>query len=106
MDATESAMDWLKRAAPLMDDEIREAVHAELAPCEPFEFWSAYRSRKPDEAEAIEHELGTPPWSQNAPSCSWHVMTATHACRECGAIRLCAGCHDARAYCETCRGDE
>lgn len=39
-------------------------------------------------------------------SCSWHVMTATHECKECHKVRLCAGCHAAGAYCEACKGDE
>ena len=29
-------------AAALMDDEIREAIHAELAPCSEQEFFTAY----------------------------------------------------------------
>jgi len=36
-----------------MDDGIREALHAELAPCRPREFWAAYAERADDAAEVL-----------------------------------------------------
>lgn len=35
----------LEALAVLMDDEIREAVHSDLAPCTPWEFWREYVRR-------------------------------------------------------------
>jgi len=32
----------LDAMAPFMDDEIREELHMELAPCSPYEFFRAY----------------------------------------------------------------
>jgi len=37
--------DRLEALAQFMDDEIREQIHAELAPCSPFEFFRAYVER-------------------------------------------------------------
>lgn len=36
---TESQLDDL---AQYMDDDIRERIHSELAPCEPSAFWARY----------------------------------------------------------------
>ena len=41
-DVTQERLDAL---APLMDDEIWEAIHMELAPCSPWEFWKEYVAR-------------------------------------------------------------
>ncbi len=35
----------LEDAVPLMDDDIREAVHTDLAPCNPLKFLLAYMAR-------------------------------------------------------------
>ena len=50
----ENLMDTL---ATYMNDEIREDLHAELAPCEPEEFLRAYVERDPEFNELLEHEF-------------------------------------------------
>ena len=40
--------DMLAAIAINMDDGIREAIHAEIAPCEPGEFLTAYLQLQPD----------------------------------------------------------
>ena len=47
----ELTQDKLSALAQLMDDQIREAIHSELAPCSNWRFWVAYVERVgPDEA--------------------------------------------------------
>ena len=43
--------------ATYMDDEIREAVHAELAPCKPEEFLRRYLELDPDFIELLTSEF-------------------------------------------------
>ena len=43
--------------ATYMDDEIREDLHGDLAPCEPDEFLKAYLDRDPQFAELLETEF-------------------------------------------------
>ncbi len=43
--------------ATYMDDEIREAVHVELAPCTPEEFLKRYLELDPDFAELLKNEF-------------------------------------------------
>lgn len=40
-----------------MNDEIREDLHADLAPCAPEEFLSAYLERDPDFLNLLENEF-------------------------------------------------
>ena len=40
--------------AIVMDDEIREALHSELAPCHPGEFLTAYLMRDPSLADVLD----------------------------------------------------
>ena len=40
--------DWIDAIAIYMNDEIREQVHSELAPCEPEEFLNRYLELDPD----------------------------------------------------------
>ena len=40
-----------------MNDEIREDLHADLAPCAPEEFLSAYLERDPDFLKLLESEF-------------------------------------------------
>ena len=44
--------------ASYMDDDKRETVHAELAPCEPEEFLKRYLELDPDFEELLENEFG------------------------------------------------
>ena len=44
--------------ATYMDDEIRERVHFELAPCEPEEFLTRYLELVPDFEELLNSEFG------------------------------------------------
>lgn len=44
--------------ATYMDDEIREQVHGELAPCEPEEFLERYLELDPEFLELLENEFG------------------------------------------------
>ena len=44
--------------ASYMDDEIREELHNEIAPCEPEEFLKKYMERDPDFEELLESEFG------------------------------------------------
>lgn len=44
--------------ASYMDDEIRERVHFELAPCEPEEFLTRYLELAPDFEELLNSEFG------------------------------------------------
>ena len=44
--------------ASYMDDEIREQVHFELAPCEPEEFLTRYLELVPDFEELLNSEFG------------------------------------------------
>lgn len=41
-----------------MDDEIREQVHFQLAPCTPDEFLAAYLEKDPDFEEILKSEFG------------------------------------------------
>lgn len=43
--------------ATYMNDEIREKVHYELAPCEPEEFLNKYLELDPDFEELLENEF-------------------------------------------------
>lgn len=43
--------------AVFMDDEIREKVHYELAPCEPEEFLERYLELDPDFANVLKSEF-------------------------------------------------
>ena len=43
--------------ASYMDDEIREDLHGDLAPCEPEEFLIRYIERDPGFAELLENEF-------------------------------------------------
>lgn len=40
-----------------MNDEIREDLHADLAPCTPEEFLNAYLERDPDFLNLLENEF-------------------------------------------------
>lgn len=44
--------------ASYMNDEIREELHNEIAPCEPEEFLKKYMERDPDFEELLEREFG------------------------------------------------
>lgn len=43
--------------ATYMDDDIREAVHMDMAPCEPEEFIREYLERDPDFIVTLEQEF-------------------------------------------------
>lgn len=49
---TQELMDTI---ATYMDDEIREQVHAEIAPCEPEEFLRRYLELDPEFLELLEN---------------------------------------------------
>ena len=51
---TQELMDAI---ASYMDDDKREQVHAELAPCEPEEFLKRYSELEPDFTELLENEF-------------------------------------------------
>lgn len=51
---TEELMDTI---ASYMNDEIREDIHQELAPCEPEEFLNRYLELDPDFEEILENEF-------------------------------------------------
>lgn len=44
--------------ATCMNDEIREAVHFDMAPCKPEEFLKEYVKRDPDFAKLLKSEFG------------------------------------------------
>ncbi|MCM1090561.1 MAG: hypothetical protein NC092_04600 [Butyrivibrio sp.] len=44
--------------ATYMDDDKRETVHFELAPCEPEEFLKRYLELDPDFSELLDNEFG------------------------------------------------
>lgn len=44
--------------ASYMDDDIREDLHTELAPCEPEEFLEAYVEQDPAFEELLDTEFG------------------------------------------------
>ena len=44
--------------ATYMDDDIRERVHFELAPCTPMEFLRCYLTLDPDFADLLSAEFG------------------------------------------------
>lgn len=44
--------------AVLMDDETREKVHRELAPCEPIEFLKRYCELEPSFEAVLKNEFG------------------------------------------------
>ena len=44
--------------ATYMNDDIREDLHAELAPCEPEEFLKAYLERDTEFIELLRNEFG------------------------------------------------
>lgn len=52
---TQELMDTI---ASYMDDEIRETVHFELAPCTPEEFLLRYLELDPDFEELLNSEFG------------------------------------------------
>lgn len=47
----------MNNIAGYMDDDIREELHSELAPCEPEEFIAAYLNRDPDFVYVLENEF-------------------------------------------------
>lgn len=47
--------------AVYMDDEIREKVHFELAPCEPEEFLKRYLELDPDFEDVLKSEFSIEP---------------------------------------------
>ena len=47
--------------AVYMDDDIREQVHSELAPCEPEKFLKRYLEIKPDFEELLKTEFSIEP---------------------------------------------
>jgi hypothetical protein len=49
--------DDMDNIATYMDDEIRERLHFELAPCEPEEFLAAYLENDPEFEEMLEREF-------------------------------------------------
>jgi hypothetical protein len=49
--------DDMDNIATYMDDEIRERLHFELAPCEPEEFLAAYLEKDPEFEEMLEREF-------------------------------------------------
>lgn len=49
--------DDMSNIAGYMDDEIRERLHFELAPCAPEEFLSAYLDADPDFESLLESEF-------------------------------------------------
>lgn len=52
---TQELMDTI---ASYMDDDIREAVHFELAPCKPEEFLKRYLELDPSFSELLSNEFG------------------------------------------------
>ena len=52
---TQELMDAI---ASYMNDDMRETVHAELAPCEPEEFLKRYLELDPDFEELLENDFG------------------------------------------------
>ncbi len=52
---TQELMDTI---ASYMDDEKRESVHFELAPCEPEKFLKRYLELDPDFEELLDNEFG------------------------------------------------
>lgn len=54
-DVTQELMNTI---SSYMDDEIREQVHGELAPCEPEEFLRRYLELDPEFLELLENEFG------------------------------------------------
>ena len=50
--------DLMDTIASYMDDDKRETVHAELAPCEPEEFLKRYLDLDQDFEELLEKEFG------------------------------------------------
>ena len=55
MRITQEKMDAI---AVLMDDETREKVHRELAPCEPIEFLKSYCELDPSFETVLKNEFG------------------------------------------------
>ena len=55
MRITQEKMDAI---AVLMDDETREKVHRELAPCEPIEFLKRYCELEPSFEAVLKNEFG------------------------------------------------
>ena len=49
--------DLMDAIASYMDDDKRETVHAELAPCEPEEFLKRYLELDPDFEELLKNEF-------------------------------------------------
>ena len=49
--------DDMDNIATYMDDEIRERLHSELAPCEPEEFLAAYLEKDPEFEELLVREF-------------------------------------------------
>lgn len=48
MKANEVTMEIINEVATYMNDDLREAIHFELAPCTPEEFLAAYCNVDPD----------------------------------------------------------
>ena len=49
--------DDMKNIAGYMDDEIREAIHAQISPCSNDEFLDAYIAHDPDIVPILENEF-------------------------------------------------
>lgn len=45
IDGTMVTAERLEALAAVMDDDVREAIHRQLAPCSPYEFWAEYVRR-------------------------------------------------------------
>ena len=56
--ANEITQDQMDAIAVLMDDEIRERVHGELAPCEPIAFLKRYCELEPSFETVLKNEFG------------------------------------------------
>lgn len=54
----ELAQELMDTIASYMDDDKRERVHFELAPCEPEEFLKRYLELDPDFEELLNNEFG------------------------------------------------
>ena len=52
---TQKLMDTI---ASYMDDDVRETVHGEIAPCEPKEFLTRYLELDPDFEKLLNSEFG------------------------------------------------
>ena len=57
MKANEVTMDLMNEIATYMNDDLREAIHFELAPCTPEEFLTAYCNADPDFEDLLNEEF-------------------------------------------------